>query len=1285
MLTQLLFAVLAAAPGILPAALVLVAILAVAAAIGCGLYARQRTISSRSSLVAATLLSVIAAFALVYAVQHWPADVEPTDTARQASPQIFNELNFRFDAPAAEWEPVDPARLDADARVAYAQADQHMAFVAIVHAPGIENQIGTETLKETLLAGLRAAFADVAIKSLKSETLAGIPGERLTLEVSGEAGTLRHVVWLSGHRGHTYQLQLWSDRAQAEKLNLAASDLFGKFSVIDPERVVRAGPPLHAFVSPRYGYSVDLSDTPWQPWENVREVAPDAEFGAVAGNYAGCAVIPIALAGREPRLEAVTAALLARFGLRYDSMELRNLHAVANPNGQRFEVTREVAGHKFDYHFQIAQQEGCAWLVAAWANQAAPIDAAPLIGRVFERFKIERIPSEPPALVEMPIRERRSHARFFNDLGLYHFNARWYSDAADCFRQAFETETNDAGFLENLIVAQLELSRHRDAKEYLARHLEKFADHDRLQRLYADLQAEIGETEAATKTYAALFTNGYRDDEAFADYIELLTGSNRLDEAAGEIDRYLLDGDSQVVRRMQAGLMLRRGDHENAISLLLAQQKSRPFDPDIAYTLSEAYFSAGQYRSGLDVCRELVEHRYDTADTYLLKAQHELGLKWYADAKTSLELALAREANDSQAQALLRQVSSILGQGSNSSIKEQITPVAIPSDLLALPAESVAEQYRARYGACCLQRITAIGFSPAKEHKITRRQVIKLLDTSGVTRFSTFQVGFDPVGEQIYVNTLRVTDAEGREIAVGKPSDYYVIDAANDNVATQRKILNVPVPGLQPGHTVEFVVTTRDLAETRHFPYLDHFFTTDIPLIKDIVYVDAADVLYTGHATHDLASVPAGGGAAWIVENPLVLISEPLQAPLTSYVPHLAIGDSSLTWGKLVGNYRESIKDRLTIEPTIRELADQTTRNIANEEDRVAGLARLVQEQLTYKAIEFGSRARMPRNASTVLANRFGDCKDHSLLLTQLLQAAGIDAELALVRTDGDIVETLPSFDQFNHMLVYLPGYRGGQFIDCTDKHAPVEQLVPPGLAGRRALVLGGSEPQFITVPNTGGGNRVESNRSLRIINNADLSIEETLRLDGYLAANLRGLLSEIQPANRAAELQKQLAVGSGGPLQVQKVEIDNLDDKRNPLVIKMTLIAKSKFHSSGDVLIGQIPALWERFFLTADPVEKRQTPFVLRSPLRLKSTVEFVLPEGYVTADMGQMNQEQESQFATWKVAANAEGGTVRANYEATRQSGSFQAEEYAAYCDSMDRAAAALVHNIVLHRSSK
>jgi tetratricopeptide (TPR) repeat protein len=983
-------------------------------------------------------------------------------------------------------------------------------------------------------------------------------------------------------------------------------------------------------------------------------------------------------------MEALTSALLARFGLRYDEMEVSNVRAIESLAGQRFETSYAAAGKTFRYQIQVAQHGGRAWLVAAWTDEAAPVDTAPLIEKVFERFTIARAGQPPPTVSDMPARERRAHARFFNDLGLFHFNARLYGDAVDAFRQGFEIEPNDPAALENLVVAQRELSDYGKVKEYLAKHLDKFPQHDRLRRLYAESQAQTGETEAAIATYASLFSRGYRDEEAMADYIELLAGSNKLQQALAAIDEYLAGGESALVRRLQASLISRGGDHQRAIAILFEQQESRPFDPDIAYSLAEVHHAASQYREGLDVCDRLIAHRYDTADTYLLKARHELGLKWYAAAKKSLELALARETNNSGAQALLSRVSAILGEGSNTSIKEPVGPVAIPGELVALPDAAEVEKHRSDYGACYLQRISAIAFSPAKGHKTTRREVVKVFDTSGVTRFSTFQVDFDPLDEQIFVNSLVITDDSGKTVAVGNLSDYYVIDAADGDAATHRKVLNVPVPGLQPGYTVEFSATVKELSPPTRYPFFEHEFAAEFPIVKDVVYVEAASSDYSARATQGVKSVSAGSGAAWVVENPPLLRFEPLQAPASSFVPHLAIGDSSQTWDRLVRDYLDTIKDRLGIEPPVRQLAELTTSGTENVDDRVGAIARLVQKQLTYKAIEFGSRARVPNGPTTVLANKFGDCKDHSLLLVQLLQAAGIEAKLALIRTDGEIEESLPSLDQFNHMLVYLPEYRGGQFIDCTDKDSPVEDVLPLGIAGRRALVLDEAASGFVTISNGTTGSSIESVRSLQIVNDADLNIEETLRVEGHLAANLRRLLKEVQAANRAAELQKQLSAIAGAPLEVQKSEIENLDERRKPLVIKTTVVAKNSFHSAGNVVVGKLPALWERLFLTAHRVESRHTPFNLRAPLQIKSSIEFKLPPGYVAADTSAMNQEEKSPFAEWKVAADAAGGAIRINYEVTRGAGSYKADEYASFCDSMERATAALAHNLVLQRAA-
>ena len=121
-----------------------------------------------------------------------------------------------------------------------------------------------------------------------------------------------------------------------------------------------------------------------------------------------------------------------------------------------------------------------------------------------------------------------------------------------------------------------------------------------------------------------------------------------------------------------------------------------------------------------------------------------------------------------------------------------------------------------------------------------------------------------------------------------------------------------------------------------------------------------------------------------------------MQAPLESFVPHLLLGSPAQTWPELASQYLKSIADRLEIEPSTRTLAEQTTVAATTDDQKAASLVQLVRDQLAYRAIEFGRRARVPNKVPTILANRYGDCKDHSLLLAQLLQASGIDAHLAL-------------------------------------------------------------------------------------------------------------------------------------------------------------------------------------------------------------------------------------------------------------------------------------------------
>ena len=83
----------------------------------------------------------------------------------------------------------------------------------------------------------------------------------------------------------------------------------------------------------------------------------------------------------------------------------------------------------------------------------------------------------------------------------------------------------------------------------------------------------------------------------------------------------------------------------------------------------------------------------------------------------------------------------------------------------------------------------------------------------------------------------------------------------------------------------------------------------------------------------------------------------------------------------------------------------------------------------------------MPRKPAEVLARGYGDCKDKAAFLVALLRAAGVPAHVGLLRVSGlDIDPKLPTFDGFDHAIVYVPpaGKAPALWIDATNPYAAV-------------------------------------------------------------------------------------------------------------------------------------------------------------------------------------------------------------------------------------------------------
>ena len=178
-----------------------------------------------------------------------------------------------------------------------------------------------------------------------------------------------------------------------------------------------------------------------------------------------------------------------------------------------------------------------------------------------------------------------------------------------------------------------------------------------------------------------------------------------------------------------------------------------------------------QYQKAHALTDQLLANGHDNSVVHYLRGLAEIKLERCAQAKASLEKALEREPGEPTIREAIAYVSAMLGEGDNSGIKKEISPVPLPPELRRSWQAEFPPSRLEGQNAYYLGWATAIEFVPGERLATTKYRSIKILDTTGVDQFNTLLVDFHPLSEEIHVNHLAVFDAEGAPIARGNVSD----------------------------------------------------------------------------------------------------------------------------------------------------------------------------------------------------------------------------------------------------------------------------------------------------------------------------------------------------------------------------------------------------------------------------------------------------------------------------------------------------------------------------------
>jgi hypothetical protein len=186
--------------------------------------------------------------------------------------------------------------------------------------------------------------------------------------------------------------------------------------------------------------------------------------------------------------------------------------------------------------------------------------------------------------------------------------------------------------------------------------------------------------------------------------------------------------------------------------------------------------------------------------------------------------------------------------------------------------------------------------------------------------------------------------------------------------------------------------------------------------------------------------------------------------------------------------------------PELRAKVAELTQNLTKPTEKAARIYNWVQNNIKYIAFEDGLGGFVPREAGDIYQKKYGDCKDMSNIITNMLRMTGIEAHLAWIGTRDRpyTYSEAPCPIADNHMICVAKIDNQYVFLDGTGEFQPFG-LPTAMIQGKEALVgIAPNHYEIIQVPTAPKENNVRKEQLNLQIQDKTLVGKGTCELTGY-------------------------------------------------------------------------------------------------------------------------------------------------------------------------------------------
>jgi transglutaminase-like putative cysteine protease len=322
--------------------------------------------------------------------------------------------------------------------------------------------------------------------------------------------------------------------------------------------------------------------------------------------------------------------------------------------------------------------------------------------------------------------------------------------------------------------------------------------------------------------------------------------------------------------------------------------------------------------------------------------------------------------------------------------------------------------------------------------------VQKVVSSGGVTNASQVQVNFDTAYQDLSIHYLRVI-RDDQIIDKSNISFEFIKNESqlSSNIYTGRVTALAVLEDVRKGDVIEFAYST--VGEN---PVFDKERFVLFPL-EDINPIDRmyTRILYPNNSGFVFKSSKQSKenieeGISNELNELIYDLSdlEALELEETTppwIIPYSYLMVSSTNSWKEVNDWSLGLFDSNKIE-LVNQVFEEIFYDDYSLDDKINAIIDFVQDDIRYMGIETGMGSIMPFSPDQVITQRFGDCKDKSLLMTVLLKEIGIEkCYPVLVSTwlEQNVNDMLPNGQLFDHVIVYFEHKGSGYWVDPTSSY----------------------------------------------------------------------------------------------------------------------------------------------------------------------------------------------------------------------------------------------------------